>query len=102
MPLDIELVPVLYMPHDGIADVWLRKNIKTEIRNENGEEYEVQTADEVFFQIDSAATSEQNIIDNFDGTKYSINRLALACDLSTKQVYKILRRHFDKQKKKNS
>lgn len=66
MPLDIELVPVLYMPHDGIADVWLRKNIKTETRNENGEEYEVQTADEVFFQIDSAATSEQNIIDNFD------------------------------------
>lgn len=66
MPLDIVVVPVLYMPHDGIADVWLRKNIKTETRIENDIEYEVQTADEVFFQIDSSTTSEQNIIDNFD------------------------------------
>lgn len=45
---------------------------------------------------------EKYIIDNFNGTKYSINQLALDCDLSTKQVYKILRRHFEKQKKKNS
>lgn len=66
MPLDNEVVPVLYKTHDGIADVWLRKNIKTETRNENGDEYEVQTADEVFFQIDSAAASEQDIIDNFE------------------------------------
>lgn len=66
MPPDIEVASVLYMPHDGIADVWLRKNIMTETRNDSGDEYEVQTADELFFQIDTAAASEQNIIDNFD------------------------------------
>ncbi|MBR3674292.1 MAG: hypothetical protein IKN65_08510 [Clostridia bacterium] len=45
---------------------------------------------------------ERYIIDNFNGTKYSINQLALDCDMSVKQVYKILRKHLSKQKKDNS
>lgn len=41
---------------------------------------------------------ERYIMEEYDGTKYSINQLALACDLTTKQVYKIIQKCRRKQR----
>lgn len=44
------------------------------------------------------AAKERYIMENYDGSKYSLNQLALACDLSAKQVYKIIQKCRRKQK----
>ena len=44
------------------------------------------------------AAKEQYIMDNYDGTKYCLNKLALACDLTQKQVYKIIKKNLAKQR----
>lgn len=33
---------------------------------------------------------EQYILEHYDGTKYSVNKLAVDCDLTQRQVYKII------------
>lgn len=43
---------------------------------------------------------ERYIIDQYDGTKYTINRLAVECNLSQRYIYKILKRNLEKKKKK--
>ena len=39
---------------------------------------------------------EQYIIHNYDGTKYSINKLAIECDLTQRFVYKVIEKHLKK------
>ena len=36
----------------------------------------------------------QYIIDNIDGTKYTINKLVLACETTTRYVYKVIEEHL--------
>jgi len=40
---------------------------------------------------------EQYIMDNYDGTKYSINKLAVECGISQRYVYKIIERNLKKK-----
>ena len=40
---------------------------------------------------------EQYIIHNYDGTKYSINKLAIECDLTQRFVYKVIEKHLKKK-----
>ena len=44
---------------------------------------------------------ERYIMENYDGTKYSIDKLALACDYTAKQIYQIIKRYREKQRLKN-
>lgn len=37
------------------------------------------------------------IISQYDGTKYTLNRLALECNFSQRYVYKILKKHYEQQ-----
>lgn len=72
-PLDIELAEVQYMPVSAHhADVWLRKNVHNETmtnsaidESDEGASYEIQCADEVYFQVDAEAITEDDIRDNF-------------------------------------
>ena len=44
------------------------------------------------------AAKERYIMDNYDGSKYCLNRLALECDFTSKQVYKIIQKCRRKQR----
>ena len=44
---------------------------------------------------------ERYILNNYDGRKYTINKMAVECDLSQRHVYKIIKEHLDKQKHKS-
>lgn len=37
---------------------------------------------------------ERHIINEYDGTRYTLNRLAVECDLSQRHVYKIINNHL--------
>lgn len=52
--------PILYMPHNGIADVWLRKNIRKEL-DEDGNEMWI--ADEKYLKTD---LSKEEVEERFD------------------------------------
>lgn len=68
-PHDIIFDEVQYMLlPNGMVDVWLRKNIRSETRvdESSNDEYIVNCADELYFQIDSSLASEQDIRDNFN------------------------------------
>lgn len=41
---------------------------------------------------------ERYIINNYDGTKYSINQLAVVCGLSQRYIYKIIQKNLSKSK----
>lgn len=43
---------------------------------------------------------EQYIMEQYDGRKYTLNKLALECDFTTKQVYAIINRNKQRQLKK--
>ena len=43
------------------------------------------------------AVKERYIVSQYDGTKYTINRLAIECGLSQRYVYKIIKKHLHKQ-----
>ena len=43
--------------------------------------------------------NKQYIIDNFDGTKYTINKLVLACETTTRYVYKVIKEFVEGKKK---
>lgn len=45
---------------------------------------------------------DKHIINQYDGTKYTINRLAKECDLTTRQIYRIIEEHLNKSKNKES
>lgn len=45
---------------------------------------------------------EQYILNNYDGTKYSINKLALDCGFTQRYVYKIIERSLNKNKRATS
>lgn len=68
-PTEITLNAVQYMKvSDNCADVFLRKNIGIDIVNtdlENAVEQEMNTADELYFQVDASIISEQEITKNF-------------------------------------
>lgn len=68
-PLDVELKAVVYMVVGDHVDVFLRKNITTETIEETHDdvttEYKIQSADEVYFQVDFSV-SEDDIKSNFD------------------------------------
>ena len=40
-------------------------------------------------------------IDNFDGTKYTINKLVLACETTTRYVYKVIKEFVEGKNNKN-
>lgn len=70
-PLDIELIPIQYMEvSDSIADVWLRKNIRTESilvnTNDSSFEQEFNVADEIYFQVNPTNTKLVDIQENFE------------------------------------
>lgn len=44
---------------------------------------------------------KQYIIDNFDGTKYTINKLVLACETTTRYVYKVIKEFVEGKKSNN-
>ena len=44
------------------------------------------------------AVKKRYILNNYDGTRYSINKLALECNLSQRYVYKIIRKNFNQNK----
>jgi len=44
---------------------------------------------------------DKYIINQYDGTKYTINRLAKECDLTTRQIYRIIEEHLNKSKIKD-
>ena len=37
---------------------------------------------------------ERHILNEYDGTKFTLNRLAVECEVSQRHVYKILERHL--------
>nr|DAU52998.1 MAG TPA: Middle operon regulator, TRANSCRIPTION.2A [Caudoviricetes sp.] len=37
---------------------------------------------------------ERYIVKKYDGTKYSLNRLAIDCELSQRYIYKIIKKHI--------
>ncbi len=41
---------------------------------------------------------ERYILNNYDGRKYTINKMAVECDLSQRHVYKIIKEHLEKNK----
>ena len=41
---------------------------------------------------------ERYILNNYDGRKYTINKMAVECDLSQRHVYKIIKEHLEKDK----
>lgn len=43
---------------------------------------------------------ERYIINKYDGTRFSINKLAVECDLSQRYVYKIIEKHLNSCSKK--
>ncbi len=45
---------------------------------------------------------DKHIINEYDGTRYTINRLAKECDLTTRQIYRIIEEHLHKSKNKDS
>ncbi|MBQ9245596.1 hypothetical protein IJ182_04945 [bacterium] len=45
---------------------------------------------------------DKHIINKYDGTKYTINILAKECDLTTRQIYRIIEEHLHKSKDKDS
>lgn len=42
---------------------------------------------------------ERHIINEYDGTRYTLNRLAVECDLSQRYVYKLINKHLKKNNK---
>ena len=44
---------------------------------------------------------DKYIVNQYDGTKYTINRLAKECDLTTRQIYRIIEEHLNKSKNKD-
>jgi len=38
---------------------------------------------------------ERYIMKNYDGTKYSVNKLAIDCGISQRQIYKIIKRNLN-------
>ncbi|MBR1626481.1 MAG: hypothetical protein IJ681_04975 [Bacteroidales bacterium] len=59
----------------------------------------------VYFYIPKNAlrlVRDKHIINEYDGTKYTINRLAKECDLTTRQIYRIIEEHLNKSKNKDS
>ena len=69
-PTSVELKPVQYMKvTDKCADVYLRKNISTELfhyDSENMADQEMNIADEIYFQVDASKVSESDITTNFE------------------------------------
>lgn len=49
-----------------------------------------------------SAVKERYIINQYDGTKYTINRLAIECGFSQRYIYKIIKRHYEKNLKQKS
>lgn len=45
------------------------------------------------------AVKERYIIDKYDGTKYSVNNLAIQCGFSQRNIYQIIKRNLEKQQK---
>ena len=45
---------------------------------------------------------ERHIINEYDGTRFTINRLAVECDLSQRHIYRIIENHLHKSKNKDS
>ena len=43
------------------------------------------------------SVKEEYIRDKYDGTKYSINKLAVQCDMTQRQVYKIIEKSIQKK-----
>jgi Mor family transcriptional regulator len=41
---------------------------------------------------------ERHIMKTYDGTKYSVNKLAIDCETSQRNIYKIIKRNLSKQK----
>lgn len=44
---------------------------------------------------------ERHIINKYDGTKYTLNKLAVECELSQRYVYNLIKRHLSKKEDKN-
>lgn len=44
---------------------------------------------------------EKHILNEYDGTKYTLNRLAVECDLSQRYVYNLIRRNLNKNSNNN-
>ena len=47
------------------------------------------------------SVKERYIISQYDGRKYTINRLAIECELSQRYIYKIIKRHLQGKANKN-
>ena len=45
---------------------------------------------------------ERHILNEYDGTKFSLNKLAVECEVSQRHVYKILERHLSSTSTPNS
>ena len=45
---------------------------------------------------------ERYILNEYDGTKFSLNKLAVECEVSQRHVYKILERHLSSTSTPNS
>ena len=44
---------------------------------------------------------ERHIINEYDGTRYTINKLAKECDLSQRQIYRIISNHLQRSSNKD-
>ena len=44
---------------------------------------------------------ETYVINEYDGSRFTINRLAIECNLSQRQIYRIISNHLKKQKRLN-
>lgn len=44
------------------------------------------------------AVKERHILNEYDGTKYTLNRLAVECELSQRYVYNLIRQNLGKKK----
>ncbi len=45
---------------------------------------------------------ERYIVSQYDGTKYTLNRLAIECGFSQRYIYKIIKKHYEKKMQQKS
>ncbi|MBP3847413.1 hypothetical protein J6I39_06655 [bacterium] len=48
------------------------------------------------------ALKEKHIINHYDGTKFTLNKLAVDCELSQRYVYNLIRRNINKKDNNDS
>ena len=49
-----------------------------------------------------SGVKERYIVSQYDGTKYTLNRLAIECGFSQRYIYKIIKKHYEEKMQQKS